>query len=195
MNKRILVIDDRPILTDLVKSILEEEGFEVQIRGIPFWNITEIEALDPDLIILAVTNIVDCIGRQTLKQRRQYSLYTPVLVLVREPEFILEQDQGLIDEHTMFVRSPFDIEVFLDQVQQALKMCNPLTQPNDKIWLSANANKAQYSLFFGVYYDGSVGLGSGFLFWYCWLMFQDVCRGYCICCCNGLYKKPFIACA
>ena len=120
MNKRILVIDDRPDLLNLVKNILEYEGFEVQLRGIPFRDGAEIEALNLDLIILAVTDVVDCIGRQTLKLRRQYSLHTPVLVLVREWWFRLEQDQELMDEHTLFVRSPSDVEVFLNQVRQAL---------------------------------------------------------------------------
>src|SRR5690348_1452809 len=103
MSKRILVIDDRPDLSYMVQCILKEEGFEALLRGIPFQDITEVEALNLDLIILAVTDIVDCIGRQTLKLLRPHPSHTPVLVLVREPWFKLEQDQKLMDERTLFV--------------------------------------------------------------------------------------------
>lgn len=118
MNKRILVVDRQPDILDLVKEILEDEGYEVLLRQKPFQSITEIETLHPDLTLLAVTSNVNCIGKQTLKKLKHSSI--PILALVPEPWCSLKQFRNLMSEHTTFLRSPFHIAALTDAVHQAL---------------------------------------------------------------------------
>jgi DNA-binding NtrC family response regulator len=118
MQKRILAVDERSDLCNLVKVVLEDDGYEVLLRGTPFRNIAEIEALHPDLILLAPRDVVDCVGRQTLHLLRHHSI--PILVLVREPEYVLEQDRECAGKHTTFTQSPGNIDDLIAVVQRAL---------------------------------------------------------------------------
>lgn len=118
MKKRILVVDERSGLCGLVKAVLEEDGYEVLLHGTSFRNVAEIEALHPDLLLLAPTDVVDCVGRQTLHLLRHSSI--PVLVLVREPEYVLEQDRECAGKHTTFTQSPGNINDLTEAVHQAL---------------------------------------------------------------------------
>lgn len=118
MKKRILVVDGRSDLCGLVKAVLEEDGYEVLLYGTPFRNAAEIEALSPDLLLLAPTDSVNCIGRQTLHLLRHHAI--PILVLVREPEYILKQDREYAGKHTTFTQSPGNIDDLTGAVHQAL---------------------------------------------------------------------------
>ena len=52
MASRILVIDDDQSLLDLYRLLLEEEGHEVCLSLIAFEEVSDIEQVQPDLIIL-----------------------------------------------------------------------------------------------------------------------------------------------
>lgn len=54
MATRILVINDTQEILDLFRILLEGEGYEVVLSGFPFQQISEIEQISPDLIILDI---------------------------------------------------------------------------------------------------------------------------------------------
>ena len=118
MKKRILIVDERLDLCEMVKAILEDDGYEVLLDSTPFRNTAEIEALHPALVLLAPTDVENGVGRQTLQLLRHHS--TPVLVLVREREYVREQDRQYAGEHTMFTQSPGNIDDLIVVVEQAL---------------------------------------------------------------------------
>jgi CheY-like chemotaxis protein len=124
MTKRILCIGERPENLALVRDILEDEGYETLLRATPFHDRMEIEALHPDLIMLTVTAVADCLGRQTLRvlNRKSEAVSPPVLVWVRAAEDILPQDRDLMSEQISFIRIPLlDSTTLLNSIQQALQ--------------------------------------------------------------------------
>ncbi len=52
MAARILVINDTQEILELFRMLLEEEGYEVVLAGFPIQQISDIEQIKPDLIIL-----------------------------------------------------------------------------------------------------------------------------------------------
>ena len=52
MATRILVINDTQEISDLFRVLLEGEGYEVVLSGFPFQQVSAIEQINPDLIIL-----------------------------------------------------------------------------------------------------------------------------------------------
>src|SRR6266704_2730652 len=67
MPTRILVINDTQEILDLFRILLEEEGFEVVLSGFPFQQVSEIEQISPDLIILDVIFSDEKTGWQMLQ--------------------------------------------------------------------------------------------------------------------------------
>ena len=92
------------------------------VRRSPFHDLTEIEALHPDPILLALTPYPNDLGRQTLRllTRNPESAFPPVLALYSTRADILPQDQDSKRERISFVRSPSDVTDFVKRVQQAL---------------------------------------------------------------------------
>lgn len=112
MTKRILLVDHRPDIVDLVKNILEYGGYAILARLTPYQYASEIDALHPDLVIVGLGSFV---GRETLKLLKPTTI--PVLALYMEPEQFTKQDE-LMSENITFVRSRFDIDDLLRVVEQ-----------------------------------------------------------------------------
>src|SRR5215471_16413913 len=123
MSKRILCIGERPEILMLMRDILEYEGYEVVLRGVPFQEIAEIEALSPDLVALGLTPFADNVGRRTLTLLNEKPDTTafPVLVFLGAPEDLLEQDRYLMRERVFFVAWPFDNDRIVTLIQRALQ--------------------------------------------------------------------------
>ena len=52
MAARILVVNDTQEILELFRMILEGEGYEVILSGFPIQQISDVEQINPDLIIL-----------------------------------------------------------------------------------------------------------------------------------------------
>ena len=82
MTMRILVINDTQEILDLFRIMLEEEGYEVVLSGFPFQKISEVEEINPDLIILDVIFNDEKTGWQMLQllKMRRSTASIPVIV-------------------------------------------------------------------------------------------------------------------
>ncbi len=119
----ILIIDDDPSILEMMRLILEEEGkYRVTTAEIVFEHVTEIEHLQPDLILLDFLMHGREVGwtlLQKLKLHRPTKdipivLCTAALLDVKEQEPIFTQ-KGI-----PILYKPFDVDELLHVVEQIL---------------------------------------------------------------------------
>ena len=128
----VLVIDDFQTTLDLYHDLLESDKYELELSNFEFEDPTMIEQLKPDLIILDMQ--VDYHNRtrgwqllDKLKMIRNISsipiiICSPSMVDIREQENYL-QDQGLV-----ILYKPFNLDKFVQKVQQILERTSSETE-------------------------------------------------------------------
>ncbi|MGZ3585315.1 MAG: response regulator [Ktedonobacterales bacterium] len=121
MAKRIMVINDTPEILDLFRELLETEGYEVILYSFAPFELTEIERLQPDLIVLDFI-----IGRanagwqllQMLKMRRATAAI-PVVICSAQTHFVRQIEGYLATHDIRVVAKPFDIDELLNTIKLA----------------------------------------------------------------------------
>jgi DNA-binding response OmpR family regulator len=117
--KKILVVDDDPLVIRLVKEILKTQGFAVETAKDGIDAMVMVKANKPDLIVLDIMmpelNGYDVL--KTLKFQDEYKKIPVILLTAREQELDKRISQMMgID----YMQKPLDREVFLNKVQQAI---------------------------------------------------------------------------
>src|SRR5215471_9522478 len=82
MEKRILVINDTQEILELFRLLLEQEGYEVILSGAPVQKVTDIEQINPSLIILDVIFRHETIGWQMLEMLRMNRATASIPVII-----------------------------------------------------------------------------------------------------------------
>jgi DNA-binding response OmpR family regulator len=123
MTARILVINDTQEILDLFRIMLEEEGYEVMLSGFPFQKISEVEQIDPDLIILDVIFNDEKTGWQMLQllKMKRSTASIPVIVCTAALNAVREQEGHLVSQGVHVIYKPFDIEHILTTIKLALE--------------------------------------------------------------------------
>lgn len=123
MKTRILVINDTQEILDLFRIMLEEEGYEVVLSGFPFQKISEVEEINPDLIILDVIFNDEKTGWQMLQllKMRRSTASIPVIVCTAALNAVREQEGHLVSQGVHVVYKPFDINHILATIKLALE--------------------------------------------------------------------------
>lgn len=108
-SKKVLVVDDDNDILDVIRIILEDEGYEVSTldngREVP----EELANNMPDLILLDVM-LCGMDGRDICKSLKSHSLYKLIPIIMISASHNL---QGLLDEEGAadgFISKPFDID-------------------------------------------------------------------------------------
>ena len=123
MPTRILVINDTQEILDLFRILLEEEGFEVVLSGFPFQQVSEIEQISPDLIILDIIFGDEKTGWQMLQllKMKRSTASIPVIVCTAALNVVREQEGYLVSQGVHVVYKPFDIDQILTIIKLALE--------------------------------------------------------------------------
>ncbi len=123
MSTRILVINDTQEILDLFRILLEGEGYEVVLSGFPFQQVSEIEQINPDLIILDVIFGDQKSGWQMLQllKMKRSTASIPVVVCTAALNVVREQEGYLISQGVHVVYKPFDIDQILITIKLALE--------------------------------------------------------------------------
>lgn len=119
--ERILVIDDAKAVRDLIREILEDEGYEVAVMGHDGCNLEEIRRFAPDLIVLDIPRCEPQIALQWLEElcRDLTDASIPVVLCTGAVDVTRRMDDGLAAELAGLVIQPFDIEVLLQEIEHA----------------------------------------------------------------------------
>ena len=123
-----VVEDDRDVL-DLIKDILEVEGFDVLSYHDGIRALDAFESSSPDLVITDVT-MPEMDGIQLLQRLRQKS-NTPVILVTGRVE---ERDElaGLRIGADDFIRKPFSPQVLVERVRTVLRRYRPSARVGDR---------------------------------------------------------------
>ena len=122
MGKKILVTEDSPTVLEILKSVLEEEGYEViaATDGQQALNLAKTDK--PDLIVLdlLLPKIDGYKVCRILKFDEKYK-NIPIIMLTARTK---ESDENLGKEvgADAYIRKPFQPEVIIDQIR---KLLNP----------------------------------------------------------------------
>lgn len=123
MKKRILVINDTQEILELFRSLLEDAGYEVTLSGVPLQKLSEIEQLQPDLIVLDILFRDEKTGWQMLEMLRtkRTTASIPVVICSAALRDVQEQEGYLNGQGIRIVYKPFDIDVLLDTIKAVLE--------------------------------------------------------------------------
>ena len=129
-NEKILVVDDDPDLTEVMRLTLEAAGYQVFSAASGEEGLEKVKEVDPDLIILDVMMDYTTEGFQITLQLRnpepdsEYAPYreTPILMLTAlhtttSLRFKPDEDYLPVDD---FVEKPLEPSALVDKVQKLL---------------------------------------------------------------------------
>src|SRR5437667_1520134 len=122
MAARILVVNDTQEILELFRLLLEEEGYEVILSGFPIQQISDVERINPDLIILDFVFGDKKTGwqmLQMLKMQRSTAII-PVIVCTAALDMVREQEGYLVSQGVHVVFKPFDLDHLETNVKQLL---------------------------------------------------------------------------
>jgi DNA-binding response OmpR family regulator len=122
MVPRIMVINDTLEILELFREILNDEGYEVALYSYGVQDMSEVERVKPDLIILDYIIGGEALGWQTLQKlkMRRSTANIPVIVCTAAAKAVYEMDGYLKSKGIDVVLKPFDIEELLSTVKEAL---------------------------------------------------------------------------
>jgi DNA-binding response OmpR family regulator len=126
VTKRILVVDDRAVLLDLLRRILEDEQYKVSVLQEGRDAVETIRRDPPDLVILDL-KLADADGMDILQELRASANTMDIPVIVYTAAVIeAEAVSDLIRSNpsryanVAVMQKPFDLDPLLDKVQQVL---------------------------------------------------------------------------
>jgi CheY-like chemotaxis protein len=118
MPNRILVVDDNSEILEMFQSLLEGEGYEVILSTFPDEKISDIEKINPDLIILDYIFHGEKIGWQMLQMLKMHpsTAQIPVIVCTAAKNVVREQEGHLAAQGVQVLYKPFEINELLEMV-------------------------------------------------------------------------------
>ena len=120
MATRILVVNDTQEILELFRMLLEGEGYEVVLAGFPIQQMSDIEQIHPDLIILDLVFGDQRSGWQMLQmlKMKRSTASIPVIVCTAALNMVREQEGYLVSQGVHVVFKPFDIDHLLTNIRQ-----------------------------------------------------------------------------
>lgn len=118
----ILVINDAQEVLEVIRELLEEEGFRVTLYSTAIYDLGKIKEIAPDLLILDHLMGDDEYGWQMvqkLKLSRDLG-DLPVIVCTAALKMVEELQGHLMTKNVSVIIKPFDIEDLLSAVGNAL---------------------------------------------------------------------------
>ncbi|MEC4894265.1 MAG: HAMP domain-containing sensor histidine kinase [Oscillatoria sp. PMC 1051.18] len=118
---KILVVDDSPDNLFLVQSILEEEGYKIDLAEEGRSALAKIEESPPDLVLLDVM-MPEMDGLEVTKRIREnpHLPFIPILLITAfdQPSVVKGLDSGADD----FIRKPVEVDELLARVRSLLRL-------------------------------------------------------------------------
>src|SRR6202451_2929889 len=105
---RVLLVDDQPALTNLVKMALHYEGWTVEVAHNGQEAVSKFDEVGPDVLVLDIM-LPDLDGLQTLQRIRESGPYTPTLFLTAR-DSVMDRVTGLTAGADDYITKPFSLE-------------------------------------------------------------------------------------
>jgi DNA-binding response OmpR family regulator len=124
MPKRILIIDDVPELRELTQSVLEDEGFVVDVAPDASLGGLKLLSDKPDLIILDLL-MPGVDGFKFLEYVRQSTTARPIFILLSGSRTVEAALKGIALGAFAFLPKPVDFKKLVDTCRAALSRGSP----------------------------------------------------------------------
>jgi DNA-binding response OmpR family regulator len=118
MANKILIVDDDPMLSELISYNLESEGYAIVRAGDGWEGLRLFREEEPDLVILDVS--MPKLNGWEVCERIRATSDTPVMMLTaqgREEDVIRGLDLGADD----YLTKPFQVRILLARIRAALR--------------------------------------------------------------------------
>jgi DNA-binding response OmpR family regulator len=119
MSKKILAVDDDRDILDVIKIILEEEGYDVTTSTSGEGVINSISDLRPDLILLDVM-LGGIDGRDICKEIKGHSIFKYIPIIMISASHNLHSLLKMPGSPNDFIPKPFDIDYLIKIVKAQL---------------------------------------------------------------------------
>lgn len=139
MDRPIIVVDDDPIYIELLRDILQDEGFYVIGCQQSAEAMKTIALALPQLIILDLRMEAPDAGLLLLREIREHqeTATIPVIVCSADMHVLRTTADELVHLRCAVIEKPFAIDTLLDAVTAQIKPANPGNHP-DRIMREAN---------------------------------------------------------
>lgn len=127
---RVLLVDDEPALTNLVRMALNYEGWDIEVAHNGEQAAEKFRDFEPDLLVLDIM-LPDTDGLQILKQIRENDRYTPTLFLTAR-DSVMDRVQGLTAGADDYLTKPFSLEELVARLRGLLRRANAMTDPSEE---------------------------------------------------------------
>lgn len=126
MIANVLVVDDDPKITQLLRRTLSLEGYKVQTADSGVAGLDAARSHEPDLVILDV--LMPGMDGIEVCRRLRASSSTPILMLTAKDD-VSDRVEGLDSGADDYVVKPFALEELLARVRALLRRHEPATAP------------------------------------------------------------------
>ncbi|MGB3828352.1 MAG: response regulator transcription factor [Ornithinimicrobium sp.] len=116
---RILVVDDEPMLSELLQMALRYEGWQVRVAATGGDALTLARTFDPDAVVLDVM-LPDIDGLQVLQRLRANGADVPVLFLTAK-DAVEDRIAGLTAGGDDYVTKPFSLEEVIARLRGLMR--------------------------------------------------------------------------
>ncbi|MGF7184127.1 DNA-binding response OmpR family regulator [Desulfitispora alkaliphila] len=125
MALKILVVDDEPLIIEVLKAYLERDGYQVFSAITGSEALSKIETIKPDFLVLDLM-LPDISGEKLCKQVRQTS-DIPIIMLTAKTA---EEDriQGIVIGADDYISKPFSPREVVVRIQAILRRTQRLTE-------------------------------------------------------------------
>src|SRR6202050_2540852 len=124
---RVLLVDDEPALTNLVKMALHYEGWTVEVAHNGREAVSKFDDVEPDVLVLDIM-LPDVDGLQILQRIRESGPYTPTLFLTAR-DSVMDRVTGLPAGADDYMTKPFSLEELVARLRGLLRRSSQQTSP------------------------------------------------------------------
>src|ERR1700742_2157483 len=124
---RVLLVDDEPALTNLVKMALHYEGWVVEIAHNGREALAKFDRVSPDVLVLDIM-LPDVDGLRILERVRESDSYTPTLFLTAR-DSVMDRVTGLTAGADDYMTKPFSLEELVARLRGLLRRSSQLSPP------------------------------------------------------------------
>lgn len=128
MGNKILIVDDEPIICEMVKTYFEKEGYEVKTAKDGQEGITFFKMYDPDIVLLDLM-LPNVDGLEVTRKIRETSS-KPIIILTAKGE-VFDKVLGLELGADDFVVKPFDMKELSARMKAVLRRYSARNNMND----------------------------------------------------------------
>ncbi|MEZ0050825.1 two-component system response regulator TrcR [Mycobacterium sp. MAA66] len=128
---RVLLVDDEPALTNLVKMALHYEGWIVEVAHNGRDAVDRFNEIEPDIVVLDIM-LPDTDGLQLLQRVREGQGYTPTMFLTAR-DSVLDRVSGLTAGADDYMTKPFSLEELVARLRGLLRRSSHMAPQDDEV--------------------------------------------------------------